>query len=512
MPPKKKAPPRRKGKKKRAVSRSSAEFHVGDDNTFTNANLLVDRIDHAKYDAKSLDPFFQQDDDDEDDSSSTSSTETYSPEISPDKSARDDFSSDDDDDDEDDIPEVIAEEQAADLDELTSAVEDIDAVKKHLRKANTLPSVPILYGMDRATCGQKKSSEDTTKCMFVWHCYMSEWEGRIAYIEPKDEHGRERPRTELFGLSLYRQEAFTAQTSDAKAYDTQFLGRTFSLLSNYCTYAMLKKAICFYNAHLKAEHKNRMLAAGHPVPVLSDPQIGCDESVKQQMSASGEKRSTHAMDNCEDLFSAVDNLITDDESRRIMDGTLNPRPDGKIVKMHPLNRLNMAASYTASRQDVRRGDEHYQQFRVQRFVRELKCLGPHGTHCSFVMTRQAKHNKTGRIELMAFGPHLDPILDASAWHGAQLLYRVFCLSEDLVHFKDDGTFDFEAQYKVPTYKNVGGGASKKKDQRISKFVYRSNWQNAFHDADVKVAKLTSQWRMQAFHEMDDAGLTDSQMA
>lgn len=191
-----------------------------------------------------------------------------------------------------------------------------------------------------------------------------------------------------------------------------------------------------------------------------------------------------------------------------------PLQTGKVARMEAINRINFAASFCASQQDVRRGDEHYGQFIVQRFVRPLKKLGARlgGTVVSMVMTRQAKHNQYGRIELMGYAPHIDPIRCSSSWHGLNWLVRIQTLKERLVRFKTDGSFDFEAQYAVPTYRAATQGRGERKDLRIGKVTYRNNWAAFFAEAGVLVGKLTSQWRIQAFHEMDESGMTDSQMA
>jgi len=101
----------------------------------------------------------------------------------------------------------------------------LDQIKKtKLRKANCLPSVPELYGVDRTLCGQKLSSETTTKCMFTWHCYVCNLEKHLPYIKTKDIQGNPKPHAELFGLALYQPKAFTSDCYDQKAYDTQFRG------------------------------------------------------------------------------------------------------------------------------------------------------------------------------------------------------------------------------------------------------------------------------------------------
>jgi hypothetical protein len=58
-----------------------------------------------------------------------------------------------------------------------------------------------------------------------------------------------------------------------------------------------------------------MHAAGHPCPVLGDPEVGKNEEVKKILADAICKSATQAMDNCEDLHTAVDNFITEVESQ-----------------------------------------------------------------------------------------------------------------------------------------------------------------------------------------------------
>jgi hypothetical protein len=179
--------------------------------------------------------------------------------------------------------------------------------------------------------------------------------------------------------------------------------------------------------------------------------------------------------------------------------------------MEQLNRLNFAASFCASQQDVRRGDEHYGQWLVTRFTQFQKKLGSNGTTITVVMTKQAKHNQYGRIEVMGYGPHNDPLRDSSSWHGLMFLHRILILGESLAYFKQDGSFDYERTYRIPTYRTCKptATASKHNDHRIKTHTYREIWTKFFKQCNIYVMKITTQWRIQAIQEMDADGLTDS---
>jgi len=57
-----------------------------------------------------------------------------------------------------------------------------------------------------------------------------------------------------------------------------------------------------------------MFAAGHPSPFLGEPEVGKNEEVRKFLTELLSLRATWVMENCEDLFGAVDTLITKDES------------------------------------------------------------------------------------------------------------------------------------------------------------------------------------------------------
>jgi len=184
----------------------------------------------------------------------------------------------------------------------------------------------------------------------------------------------------------------------------------------------------------------------------------------------------------------------------LIESIFSPKSGGEVERMDPLNRLNFGASFCASQQDLRRGDEHYMQWIVQRFLRFYRKIGPSGTQVSMTVTRQAKHNQFGRFEYTGCTPHMDASRDQSVWHGLMWLQRVVVEGE-VFDFSD-----YKKIFAIPTYR-----ATKSK-QRIGKRVYRTNWKHFFNDNDIYLSKITSQWRLQGIQELDDDDIDGGSIA
>jgi len=212
------------------------------------------------------------------------------------------------------VPPCVLTDDSEEEDGMDANFEDAEkdlGMKHRLVNTRTLPSVPVLYGLNREICGQSESSEKTSKCVFAWHSLICSTTNRKAFTDPKGLLPGEK-----VGLGLYRPSAFTASTSDCKAYDTKFLGEAFAFLSTYATANIMKKAITFYNAHLRAEYRIRMMAAGNPSAANGDAKVGQNSDVKKYLNAALGKRASQAMERCDDLHSAVDTHITDVEIHR----------------------------------------------------------------------------------------------------------------------------------------------------------------------------------------------------
>lgn len=208
------------------------------------------------------------------------------------------------------LPPFVGGEDSDDEDEsnLQRAQKD-NGMKDRLVNTRTLPSVPKLYGLSREVCGQSESSEKTSKCVFAWHVLFCCINKRpFSYVDPDTASPNQK-----FGLGLYRPAAFSPNTADCKAYDTKFLGEAFAFLNTYATANIMKKAITFYNAHLRAEYRIRMRAANNPSEANGEAKVGQNSDVKKYLSSALGKRASLAMERCEDLHAAVDTHITDQE-------------------------------------------------------------------------------------------------------------------------------------------------------------------------------------------------------
>ena len=414
---------------------------------------------------------------------------------------------DDDDNDDDDIPPT------ADLESTVS-----------------FPWMPVLYGLNRTVCGATVKSEKTARCIWAHWSKFCKGRSRLVHADPVDVTNLS-PTTPV-GLDLYRKESFTEFNSDENSFDKPLIGAFFTfLLSTSCTSNILTKAKTFLNAHLRAECKLRMMAVGNPNQDLGMAKVGCISSVKSCVEKALGETAQKSMDEFRDLHALLDRHMTDHEIRgkpllnrtllahtatnvlthifvfllsaaEMLESVFLPKAGGKVEQMDPINRINFGATFTASEQDVRRGDEHYCQFLVQRFLRRCRKIGSMpGTIMSGIITRFAKHNKYGRLEQMGTVPHVDAIRDAEAFFGLSLLFRIIVLGEKI------SFLDYKKLYAVASFRSTESG-----NTRIPKDTYRTNWRKFFEDSNVNVNKLTSIWRLQAFHEMDDDGVPDGHKA
>jgi hypothetical protein len=147
---------------------------------------------------------------------------------------------------------------------------------------------------------------------------------------------------------------------------------------------------------------------------------------------------------------------------------------------------------------LRRGEDSYSQNLYQRFVRNIKSIGPNGTKCTFLVTNKAKHNTMGRIEYIAMAPHKNPIMDQSFWHGLLWLHLLLVANAPFPDFSD-----WKKLFLLPTYPTSHAG------KHFSRQQYRVVWSSFFADARVYVGKLTHIWRGQGQQELSEQGVTAS---
>lgn len=146
--------------------------------------------------------------------------------------------------------------------------------------------------------------------------------------------------------------------------------------------------------------------------------------------------------------------IDEKSDKRLISHLINcaykEQPPDVLKSMHPLLKLQFAAACTFAMQTGWRGEQtSFRQKVVHRFVGPVALLGVGGTLCGRTLPNKPKRNTANRREYTHTAPHVDPLRDTSANHGAMWMYRFVVMEEALPNF-----LDFTTCYAVPTFRNV----------------------------------------------------------
>ena len=222
----------------------------------------------------------------------------------------------------------------------------------------------------------------------------------------------------------------------------------------------LQKAVSFLNAHLKGEFYARLRHIGHTPWKVSQASVGNLSSVKDTITAS--RADNAEKSEWEDQVELLDDFDETFDQQRITEmincAYKEPSPDA-LKSMNPLLKVQFAAALTYTMQTGRRGEESFRQKVVQRFVRPVELLGVGGTLCGHVLTNKSKRNTGSRREYTTTAPHVDPLKDTSANHGAMWVYRFVVMKEPLPNFLDYTTcYDVPTYRKVPSITNMSGAS------------------------------------------------------
>jgi hypothetical protein len=129
--------------------------------------------------------------------------------------------------------------------------------------------------------------------------------------------------------------------------------------------------------------------------------------------------------NDEDMLANV--LMVDVEKNQmilLMEHGLCP-PEGSDLGVYDvLSRLYLNAAMRESHMTGQRTDSLVHQMLGFCFIYHYKGIGP-GTNVDFTLTNQGKTNSVGRKDFAGMGCHINPLLDATGYHGLALLWR-FC--------------------------------------------------------------------------------------
>jgi hypothetical protein len=315
---------------------------------------------------------------------------------------------------------------------------------KSIRNAE-LPSIPNIYGIDRACCGTKQNTE------YRFLTITKYW---MVFVQQHEENGV--PFDENFGLGLYNPSSFTTSGGLDSDYNRDRVRKFFLFLQEVGLSAShMDKAKQFINSHLRCEFKNRLIDANHQNPYLGNPRVGEAVEVAGIINDVRGQKARKDMDECIDLHAEVDNYIEKQQDRLMLELAMDVVSchDSKVGKMN-------------------------------------------------VVTNESKQNKSGHFQYTAFARHTDPQQDTAACHGTLLLYRL-CLCNQHI----DDFFDYRLLYKVATYPSLRSGLFLPETKDQARRHYSSSWEPFFLDARVNTTKLTHQPRVQGGQDCDRKGCT-----
>ena len=374
-----------------------------------------------------------------------------------------------------------------------------------LLHSRRFPWVPELYGIPRKDCGIAESTERTAlRCVWPWHHHHCTQVLRkeTSHIKPAEDM----PQSELFGLALCHAESFTATSSNHEQCKKDHIRNFFNwMMGHGVGKNLIKKSKTFFNAHLRAEHYNRMLAANNQYPQLGKASVGDENFAKSAMKDAARSAADREREEFVCIHSNVDKPISPTENRDILLDVFEPKAHGEVAKFDALYRLVFAASYCASAQNMRRGEEHYKQWYIFRYLRRNEELGGGtGPYTHLVKSVQSKHNSVNLHETSGGIPHRNPLCDFAAWHGVLLAYRLIVLKEKFPPLQDYKKLWYVATYPSLTPADPGKGGPDL-CARITPSQCRAVWKAFYMDNKISTGYITKQWRHQGYHDADDRG-------
>ena len=371
-----------------------------------------------------------------------------------------------------------------------------------------LPHILTLYGRTNweeiATTEQSAKAFNSAGSNWIIFC-NSLTPYRSSHISPDSN----RTFTELFGLCLYNQEIFTASAASAasthdppnpQAFDSGIVVQFFRWLTAQTDSkpSCFSKAKSFFNAHLRAEYKNRMAAAGLPNPHCPKVTVGSLHDVSRLCSQFQKALVQRDIDEMRDIHEHIDVFLSPQEIERLLTLVFEPVVGSQTGRLDATARIVFAASFTSHWGTVRRGDQHYKQYLYQRYAEFKPDVGPIGTQFTLIASQESKRSKGSRKELMGYLPHINPMQDPVPWHGLLWLHLFEVMRKPPPDF-----LDFKQFFTYATYPSSRPHGSDKEDDRVTAQNYRDYWTAHFADAQLSTTKITSITRVQGIQMMDD---------
>ena len=263
----------------------------------------------------------------------------------------------------------------------------------------------------------------------------------------------------------------------------------------------LHRAVSFLNSHLKGEFYARLRHVGYTPLKVSQASVGNLTAVKNAITASRADKANKEWADKVDLLDDIDEKFNKRLTTELINCAYKEKPPDALKNMHPLFRVQFAAAFTLAMQTGRRGEESFKQKLVQRFVRNVELLGVRGTPCGYSLTNKSKRNKVSRREYTTTAPHVDPLKDASANHGAMWMYRFVVMKEPLPNF-----LDYTTCYDVPTFRKATSIANMSGDS------FRDIFKQFFVANQFMVGMITHQCRREVEQMLDDLGCQPENIA
>jgi Centromere DNA-binding protein complex CBF3 subunit, domain 2 len=394
-----------------------------------------------------------------------------------------------DDDDDDELSEEEEEEPA------TAACP--------VYRTRDFPTLAAVFGLTSVQVPITKSSETT--CRGIWpywarFCHANSrvpiWShpyGLNLYPPPPlpkegDSDEIRLSRSNAYRSNLYKQRIiidFFAFMAKQKAVNEN----------------VMSKAKTWMNACLGCEFTRRILDTnGIFNSSMETVTVGELREVKQHCLLVKKDKAKNDRETYKDQMATVGTRISDEQEEVMLLSVIDgPKAGGEVEQLSLSNRVNFAATYTVSRADGRRKNEHYRQRWIARFIQWVKTIGPCGMWINVNLTNDGKTNQYGHLEYTGMVITVNPVVCSSGWHGFSLFHRYTGLGSQKF---PTGFLDYKTVMDIVTYASEKGGQFK----HISKAYYGKIWDGFYKDAGVFVAKLTHQTRVQCEQELDDAGV------
>lgn len=265
-------------------------------------------------------------------------------------------------------------------------------------------------------------------------------------------------------------------------------------MENKLTAGQLGTACLFIQTYL-----NRQMAANDKTIIKGA--VKNDPIIKEVLKGYQNSKATRALSEGEDFQSAIATRITKEQMYDMTKQGLNPT-DESLKRLHTLSLMNTVAGVRHTHQTGQRGDDLRNFSAAMGFTQVCDYIGPNGTELNYVITNQGKTNKVGKHEYSAFAPHLNPMLDTTAWHGFIFMYRHSVMQEPVPNL-----LDWKDYYKRPVYRGSSGASVS-----LDSSSQNEHWNKLYASEDVQVAKVVHQGRVESQQHLDNVGVSQAHIS